>query len=426
MVVLGIVSTGAFAAPAKAIKGSTDQAFWQGIVDRNQDSAYMVTGLRPGQMKVTGEVKTGLTYKKGGLENGAVLPNPNTSYDRNKSITKLNLNSAELYFDYKVNNFAKVHVAVGRGYSNVPNSSGLVATPASEQFFFPEAYVNLSHDNFFAKIGRQYLNFGSTSHHSISTPLTQDLSESVQTAVTLGAYNFNGFYVDAALYNGAAQGRNNNNFVKSANNVHGYTLEAGYAMNTADYNFNLYVDYLSNMVDVTSVNVYAGNKVPQTSSHVATGSIKATPAVALHGDFTTGPFTVKADYVMATDKIQTVTKAGLTKDYGKPQAYSLEGDYRFMPAQTVTLGFEGTEQAARIYPLGSGTSNTNAAGVTSVDGFQLPKTRLLAAYSYDLSKHVTLQGEFTHDKDYGVDNTNAYKSGSGKSNNTATDRKSVV
>ena len=430
MVVLGVVSTGAFAAPAKAMKGSTDQAFWQGVVDRNQDNAYMVTGLRPGQMKVTGEVKTDLTYnKKGGVGEvnppslsgydqsksttnkkggvGEVNPPSLSGYDQSKSTTKLSLNTAELYFDYKLNDFASVHVAVDHDYNNVTGSINV----NKKEFFFPEAYVTLSRDNLFAKVGRQYLNFGSTSHDSITTPLTQVLSQTDTTAVTVGAYNLSGFYVDGALFNGVKEGDNVTKYTKSTNNVHGYTLEAGYAMKAADYNFNLYVDYLSNMANVAAVNVY-------TTAVLAGDSVKKIPGVALHGDFTTGPFTVKANYVMATKKFEAVSNTGQTTSAGKPQAYSLEGDYHFMPAQTVTLGFEGTKQAAGIYPFG---------GSTATYAFQLPKTRLLAAYSYDLAKNVTLQGEFTHDKDYsGSDTNKSWEVGTGKSNNTVTARLKVA
>ena len=411
MVVLGVVSTGAFAAPAKAMKGSTDQAFWQGVVDRNQDNAYMVTGLRPGQMKVTGELKTDLTYnKKGGVNDAG-----NKGYAADKSATKLSLNTAELYFDYKLNNFAKAHVAVDYDYNNVLGSSNF---NNKKEFFFPEAYVTLSNDNLFAKVGRQYLNFGSTSHDSISTPVTQALSQTDTTAVTVGVYNLNGFYIDGALFNGVAEGKTADKYAKSANNLHGYTLEAGYAMNAADYNFNLYVDYLSNMGNVAVVNAYVNNTL-------STTSVKKLPAVALHGDFTTGPFTVKANYVMATKKLQSVV-GSTTTDHGKPQAYSVEGDYNFMPKQTVTLGFEGTKQAAGLLPLGSTTTSNTGVITANTDAFQLPKTRLLAAYSYDLAKNVTLQGEFTHDKDYGVDTTHAYKNGTGKSNNTVTARLKVA
>lgn len=442
MAVLGLVSTGAFAAPAtaKAMKNSnSDQAFWNTVIDRNQDNAYFVMP-QPGRVKVTGEVDTRLAR----TSKGGANTNSNAGYAAGKSKTAFNLHSAEVYLDAGLPSFmlggnplnTMVHVALAHDYDLTANNlndktigavAGITRLDNSSKMFFPEAYAMMTYEHLFAKVGRQYVNFGSILHDSISTPLTEELSKTNQTGVTLGLMNLYGFYGDVAFYNGASYGNSNNDIRSNQNKVHGFAAELGYAMRNNNYHLNGYVDYISNMADVAALNYNLVNYKLLGGGTVRLANKDKVPGIAVHGDFTMqagsdSSFTVMADYVTATKKFNaqdwTFDNSG-----AKPQAYGVEGDYTFLKHHTITLGFQGSKQAAGIYAAGADLSATNT--------FPMPKTRLLAGYTYELNKYVSFGAEYTNDKDYGTsdssvftNNTGAQTSyaGSGNTNNTIVGR----
>ena len=428
MVVLGLVSTGTFAAPAtaKAVKNSnTDQAFWNAVINRNQDNAYFVMP-HVGQVKVTGEVATDLKHTSKGGENQQAAPN--AGYFANQSKTGFDLHTAELYLDAGLPSVmlggnalnTMVHVGLDYDYDNTKNmldGNSNALTPMNKTMFFPEAYAMMTYSHLFAKVGRQYVNFGTTMHDAITTPVTEVLSKTNKVGATLGLMNLAGFYGDVSFYNGAVKGTTANpkGINDSQNKLHGFAAELGYAMKTNNMNFNAYVDYISNMADVTAINYnIAANKTPRTVQDKV-------PGVAVHGDFAmnagmNSSFTVMADYVTATKKFNASELAWGT-DGAKPQAYSVEGDYTFLKHHTVTLGFQGTRQAAGLYDVGN-AGDTNA--------FPMPKTRLLAGYTFALNKYVSFEAEYTNDKDYGTSDigrttANPYR-GSGNTNNTVVGR----
>lgn len=425
MAVLGLVSTGAFAATAtaKAMKNSnSDQAFWHTVVDRNQDNAYFVTP-QPGQVKVTGEVDTRLARtSKGGANSDT---HPNTGYSAGKSKTAFSLHSAELYLDAGLPSVmlggnplnTMVHVALSHDYDNtVDNLDGKTTLSNSKKMYFPEAYAMMTYEHLFAKVGRQYVNFGSVYHDSISTPLTEVLSKTNETGVTLGLMNLYGFYGDVAFYNGAVYGKKLKDRQDKQNKVNGFTGELGYAMKNNNYHFNAYVDYISNIADVDALNYNLAMVNNYTTDKV--------PGVALHGDFTMqagtdSSFTVMGDYVTATKKFNKKADWQFNKDGAKPQAYGIEGDYTFLKRHTITLGFQGSKQAAGIVAAGEDV------GASAYNTFPMPKTRLLAGYAYDLNKYVSFGVEYTNDKDYGTSDTSTMNNnyqGTGNTNNTIVGR----
>lgn len=122
------------------------------------------------------------------------------------------------------------------------------------------------------------------------------------------------------------------------------------------------------------------------------------------------------DYVTATKKFNKADWM-FNKDGAKPQAYGVEGDYTFLKRHTITLGFQGSKQAAGVQLAG--------ADMTAYNTFPMPKTRLLAGYAYDLNKYVSFGVEYTNDKDYGTSDVstlnNGYQ-GTGNTNNTIVGR----
>jgi hypothetical protein len=438
MAVLGVISTAAMADAGQAApfnQGNDSNAFWSSIVNRNQDNAYAVT-LQPGQTKVTAEIATDLSYNshragyssKGGNGNGR---------------TGFGLSVAELYFDAQVNQWAGVHVAadfdnntadngVSTGNSNT-SAPTVDANFSKQQIFFSEAYASFNYQNMFAKVGRQYANFGSTSHSSISTPFTQTLSSLEDTGITFGATNVlvDGLYADAFIYNGTPYGSyttggfSGNDYSTVYNNgsqIHGYTLEAGYALNKGANAFygsnggNYYLNYIANMTDATFMR-YNLTNISSSSNNTWTPPKSEVPGLALHADYATGPFQVLVDYATALGSYDK-TQLSFNGDGTKPSAYSLQANYSWNETnpQTATIGYEGTMQTLGLTNLGTA----------------LPQSRLLVAYGYQVLKNVKARLEYAHDTDYGTGDyyTNPSQttraSGTGNSSDSLTARLQVV
>jgi hypothetical protein len=409
---------------------STDVVtFWEGIVNRNEDNANGV--ILNKQNHVSGAVSTQANYStKRGTDLAAnTSPYTDTSAN-NQGNTSLNLANVEVYFDSQVSNWARVHIATTYGSDFTGSSYGNV------NMFFTEAYAELN--NFqqgapvwmFTKVGRQYLNFGSTQYNTITQPLTNDLSLSNATAVTVGAIAKNGVYGDVYGYNGNAYGGPAGSVANtnSANTIHSYGAEVGYAMGNSTQGLNVYADYIANIADTLSF----GNSLYYSPTSKGTTTWKAIypdqqrPGYALHANYNNGPFGIIADYVgmvSAFDKdIYSYNGHGASL-----AAYSFEADYTLptQKVQMISLGYQGSENALQFYGLGN--------------VFSMPKSRMIAGYKYTFNTNINMKFEYMYDKDYaksdlattGAKTTSgsyplAKYAGSGASNNTVLARLNVM
>ena len=435
MAILGLVSTSAFAAPAGGNKHSYEnglsdqQKFWYSVMNRNQDNngTMEMKTLRPGQIKASGEVSTKAQYQdKGGAHRDGTV-----GFYSDNPTSSIALATADLYFDGRINQHITAHIAVAYDVNNTAdylvaqkgvghyNADELIYKDGTfgytKEFYFPEASIELNYGKMFVNVGRQYLNFGSAAHDSITQPVTEALSLSDQDAVTVGGQALGSFYIDGSVYKGAPYANSAAEFSRTTNEVHGFSLDLGFAQKDDGYSFNFYGDYLSDMADVGDVYSSLNNVSGTYEAALPNVTARAIPAIALHGEFAIGDynrFMLMANYVTALKRFDSEV---LSTTYGaftnpdaiykgaKPAAWMLEGDYQFIPDQNLTIGFEGTVDAQNIREQGS--------------DFNLPENRFLAAYTIGLAKHVKLEGQYTFDKDYGVND-----GGSGENNNTLTAR----
>lgn len=443
MAVLGLASTGAFAAPANSQAGMSLQndTFWQSIIHHNQDNASGVQMLQTGKNAISGMVSTQLANRS---KRSGYAKNTATSKNANGN-TSFSLHTAELYFDARPVQNVDVHVAMDYDNNFLDPSN-----TSTTNMFFPEANVTLTHGNMWATAGRQYGNFGSTQHHSITTPVTEDFSNMNQTGVTLGyAMRNTGLYGDVFIYNGVAVGvlsdttptvggnttqRDINNYNNSKNSVHGYSAEVGFAQKQGsnalfgNNGMNAALSFISNIQDTitfgTSLNKSASNAGGPASFK------KAVPAFALHGDYTQGAFSVDADYVIVNKMKDTGMYFGKANSASlraaMPAAYTLQAVYGFTTSgqhnNYVTLGFGGTQDAAGLTPFGS--------------NFTMPKNRILVNYKYDMMKNVSVAVEYDMDTDYNKKESSKYTTdvapivggttSTGQTNSTVTARLNVA
>jgi hypothetical protein len=422
MAVLGVMGSAAIAAPATMssaqvpVMYGTDSV-WNSVIERNQDNASGVVALQAGQTKVTGEVIPQAQYvsrQSGTNTFAAYSGNLSGSYG-------ISLYDAELYVDSQLSSWVRAHIAMdyGTNFLTPTTASSTGAFSSTSSMFFPEAYVTFYNGgNLFGKAGRMYLNFGSTTHDSVTTPLPEVLSEINETAAEVGFLNVaGGLYGDIAVYNGNAYGTGTT-ATNSSNQAHGYVAELGYTQAMGSQGYNAYVDYTGNILDGLSFNYapsIAGSTTPT----------EQIPGLAVHADAHTGPFSVMANYVTALAKIGGSNWLATNQLYydgkpAQPSAYSVEGDYGFNVMNytaTLTLGYQGSQQAAGIVPVGF--------------AFPIPATRALVAYGVALSRNVNVGVEYDYDTDYGTSTTagNAttnFYTGTGNTNSTVTARLNVL
>ena len=428
MAVLGLVGTSAFAAPHVQVAhhsavAAKHDSFWQSVTYRNQDNAGL-QNLTVGQTKVTGEVAAKLTHAdKGGKTNKTAEGSTDvlTGYNSNSATTNLDLSTANLYIDSRVNDFASVHVALdltgNAQASEVSDNNGNPEiTNGNKTNYLSEAYASLNHGHYYANIGHQYLNFGSAAHNTISTPVVETLTAIDVDAVSFGAVDFGGVYADASLFKGVPAGNStaNNNggdddFNNSSNGMAGYTFELGYAMDQGanDYygfnGVNVYVDYLDDMQNLASIQAILSSQ-PTSGKNTKHFLAKKAPMLAAHIGYATGPFQVAANYAQVMNDLTNEGADAVTPDT-KFGAYNLEADYSFgmQHVQTVSFDYEGTQ-----YLSGFQLSSSAA--------FDTPETRMGLGYAYHLSKAAAVEVEYMNDKDYSKDATP--RAGSGESVST--------
>jgi len=435
MAIMGLVSTSVFAdvsrvqpqAGAVATTTTPDLVmFWENTVDRNEDNANGIILNQQNHVSAAISTQASYTSKRGSADNLNTTASPYTDTSpNNKGNTSLYLANAEVYFDSQVTPWARAHIATTYG----PDFTG--SNYGNFDMFFDEAYAELN--NFqqnpslglFAKVGRQYLNFGSTQYNVITEPLTNDLSLTNATAVTVGAIANNGVYGDFYGYNGNQYGGSADAKADSSNTIHGWGAEVGYAMSNAAQSFNAYADYIANIADSLSFNNSLGTYSANQQGTTVWTSIfpdQQRPGYALHANYTMGAFGVIADYVgmvSAFDKnIYSYNGHGASLS-----AYALEADYT-LPTQNVqmiSLGYQGSENALSFYGLGN--------------PFSMPKSRIVAGYKYVFTSNINMKFEYMYDKDYaktdvatngtGSSTLNTY-AGSGASNNTVLARLNVM
>ncbi len=402
---LGLIGTTAIAAPANEPTLYGGGYIWNNVIDKARDSSYPVALLQEDQTSVTG-----ILYATGNYRSKHSGYSDTTS---GNDVYNFSLATSEVYLDSQLNSWIRAHLTLTY-QSNF--TQGTYYPPSS--LFFSEAYaVMYNGGNYYAKVGRQYINFGNYLHDSVSSTLPEQFTNINQTAITVGAVNMNGFYANASIFNGQPYG-DTATFDNAPNNqyqAHGYTAELGYMQEMASTGYNMYVDYVDNIAD----NINVGNYFSPVQEGVY--MTKAVPAIAAHIDYHTGPIDVLADYFTVTDAFDVsdwsyYSAAGASATGAKPSAYSVEGSYAFNwmnKIHSVTLGYEGSSQAV---------------GFNGNSGFPMPESRILAQTGVTVSPNVSMQIEYDYDTDYskGISGAIGFESvpveGTGLTNSTLTAR----
>ncbi len=181
-----------------------------------------------------------------------------------RSASDLALDNADLFVDARVNSWTKAHIGLNyqdnnNNYSNdnvksLYNSNSnrsLIIKPWSGSFI-DEAYVTFGdfcRSPFYFRLGKQYINFGNYDRFATVPTFTQLLSQTNDTAATLGFVS-NGFYGSVYGFRGIPSITDNGFGTKNINN---WGANIGWTVNRRNTGWSLQAGYLNNMADVDYV-----------------------------------------------------------------------------------------------------------------------------------------------------------------------------
>jgi len=223
--------------------------------------------------------------------------------------------------------------------------------------------------------GQQYVPFGTYETHLVTDPLSLELGETRETAALFGLES-DGFLGAVYLFNGESD---------KNDDIDRFGLTAGYAHEGDAGGFAMRIGYINHIGDSDALQEAIGGDV---NDYVG--------GVAVDGRISSGPFTVIAEYVTATDSFD-VTELGFDGIGAQPKAWNIEAGYAFELADkpmSLAIGYQGSDEALAL---------------------ELPETRIAAALSVEILSNTTLSFEWAHDQDYGTSD-----GGTGKSADTAT------
>ncbi len=438
MVALGLASTAAHALPRKPQSVNTKVSSLtarvnalESIVKRNQDNAAndpksLLDSDWYKNITISGEFQPVLGFNN--RSNLDTQNRTNTTFLRNEHTTFATMNTMELYIDGQVNSFTKVHA--GLDYDNNWDNYSVLDTNGTEIFvpgrelFFSEANIqfsNFAKSGLYATLGKQFFNFGSYQHDSITTPLTEMLSKTNGVGATTGYVSKNGFNVDGYLFGGALGKRSDAARNQTGNAIHSSRLRtwgasAGYTMKSRTFGLSAQLGYINNMAQT----IYLSHAINGQHNREAINNpgnferiltyYQRTPGMSLHLDLSSGPFDLIFDYVgamkrFAAEDLATESAVGSPAKGAKLSATFTQLDYKFRAfrhASTAYVAYQSSEQAQGVYGIGLG-------------GFMMPKSSMTAGYEYYLAKNTALNLEVDHYKDYKIANTTGGSSRTGNS-----------
>jgi len=156
--------------------------------------------------------------------------NQGSRFGDEDSFHEISVADANLYIDAVVNDWASAHIALlyqdngkrnsmehrhHNNYDDQVNSTGIRGINLDEAFIF---IGDNSKTPLWARVGRQYVPFGFYDRHPVTKPLTQFLSETRGTAVTLGLAHDSGFSASVYAFSGLGEESNGNGPVKYEKN----------------------------------------------------------------------------------------------------------------------------------------------------------------------------------------------------------------
>jgi len=224
----------------------------------------------------------------------------------------------------------------------------------------------------YVSAGKMYVPFGNFESNMVSDPLTLELAETRESAVTLGV-EAKGFYGAVYLFNGDADEFDGDSHVDH------YGAHAGFAMETEAFNLGMGASYIDNITDADAWEGFFEALEDESEDGVALDDY--VEGVGAHAIMSMGPFIVIAEYITALDEVEFVRDSdGSTLGaVAEVSAWNAEFGYSF------ALG--GNPAIAAVAYQGSDDA-----------GDFLPETRLMGSFGVEIYEATSLALEYFHDE----------------------------
>lgn len=311
------------------------------------------------------------------------------------------VNNANLLVDAKVNDATKAHI--GLAFTQRPGQSSFISDrddSQKAQLDIDEAYITFNDCSspFYLQAGRKFTSFGNYNPYPITYSLTQLLSQTDEEVLEFGYNSNDGLHGAVYVFNGPLSGLVNGN--ADVTRINNYGVDIAYSAQYDNISYNIGADYVKDIRDAT----FVAGQLSGSNSRGAAG-------YALHGDLSNGPFSLSGDYVTAGRQILV---SGIVDS--RAWAYGLQLGY----------GFDSMGYA----------SNASVGYQHSGDSLFLPipRSRVLADYTIEVSKNAKVTLEYTHSQDhkpslplFGLATTMlCHENGTNNTTNTATVRIGVA
>ncbi len=231
-----------------------------------------------------------------------------------------------------------------------------------------EAYITIGNTEKFPlylRAGKQYLPLGEFDTNMISDPLTLELAEINESAISIGAET-NGFFIEGSIFNGDVDKDN-----KDDNNIDEFSIYGGYSGKLNEISFTAWAGYLNNIADSDTLQDAVPNKIDD-----YIGGLCANLAI----DFQNISF--YASYAGALDTFKA-NELSWKNSGAKPRAWNIEAGYTFPVMEhdtTVAVAYQGTDEALSL---------------------GMPEARYIGSVTFSLHDNLSLAIEYAYDKDYG-------------------------
>lgn len=277
--------------------------------------------------------------------------------------TDITVNNANLFVDAKVAPWVKAHLNIMYAekpevfISNISNFSASEfiindQIPVNVIFFdtsfgvakerkvsFDEAFIdinNFAQSPFFLRAGKQYVAFGDYPNYPILPSMTQLMTQTNQTALSVGAITDFGPYINLFAFNGVKPKDETTSNIKNFGVKLGwYNDMSSMGMNGA--HFNADVSWMRNLWDTDFFNgLLTGENFSQFSLPTLANMQNRVAGVAAHVDFSYQAFDLWANYATATRHMLTDFETALlplvgvdTDESNQLWAADVNGSYAF-------------------------------------------------------------------------------------------------
>jgi hypothetical protein len=247
----------------------------------------------------------------------------------------------------------------------------------------------------FAKLGKQFVNYGQYVIHPITRSMTQVMTETLQTAAQ-GSFisSWSGFDFHGSLFAfedtmGKVDSDEPTEFSDNGHQHTNYGAQLGFGHINDQFGWDVGIGWMYNMMGANdvgyAVNMFRNGEIGDDGTYE-----KRVNGLTVYGLLNTGPFSLSGHYTTALQHFDPID-LGFSDDDddddtdgAKPWAFDVTGAYNFNfwnAAQNLYVGYQQSGDAVNLL---------------------IPESRWIAGYSVDVWKNTNLAFEYSHDDDYGT------------------------